>query len=212
MSSPAPSQSDDGGDDIRMHGDPNEHDSSEEEEDDEEEAARIRAGFIVDEDDEDEDENMDSEETRRKRRKHKKRKRGQSRGYMLDMKEEPMELNVTHPAAQVDLDADDLELLMENTGARRPLDDGSDRKRHKRRDSSDSRDGRPTLDDMFNEPSTSRNDRMDDGEEDDMDDFIEEDEDEEMDEDARAEMRRQKKEAKRANAKKVRSYAGADQQ
>lgn len=101
---------------------------------------------------------------------------------------------------------------MENSGARRPLDDGSDRKRHKRRDSLDSLDGPPALDDMFNEPTTSRNGRMEDVEEDDMDDFIEEDEDEEMDEETRAELRRQKKEAKRANAKKVRSYAGADQE
>lgn len=104
---------------------------------------------------------------------------------------------------------------MENTGGRRPATsaEGSDLKRFKRRGSdASSADELPALDQMFNDRQAARNARGDDIEEDDMDDFIEEDEDEEMDEETRAEIRRQKKEAKRAAAKKVKSYAGADQQ
>jgi transcription elongation factor SPT6 len=101
---------------------------------------------------------------------------------------------------------------MENTGARRPDHSEANRKRHKRRDSGDSEEDRPILTDMFNDRTLSRSGRVDDLEEDDMDDFIEEDEDEEMDEETRATIRRQKKEAKRANARKVRSNAGVGQE
>jgi transcription elongation factor SPT6 len=86
MASPAPSESDDAGEDIRMHGDPNEHDSSEEEEDDEEEVNRVRAGFIVDEDEDEEDEDLSPEEKKRIRRKHRKRKRGVCTAFSIHLR------------------------------------------------------------------------------------------------------------------------------
>ncbi|KAG7664060.1 SPT6 [[Candida] subhashii] len=73
-------------------------DSSEEEEDEDDEEAikKVREGFIVDDDEEEED--VDS----RKRRKHKKRKRDKERSTYNDDQ----------------LDEDDLELLLENSGAK----------------------------------------------------------------------------------------------
>jgi hypothetical protein len=121
-------------------------------------------------------------------------------------------LRLGHLAEADALDEDDLELITENTGGRRAASSTADRdlKRLKRRGSSE--DELPTLKDMFNDRTASRGERIYDGEEDDMDDFIEEDEEEEMDDEARAELRRQKKEAKRANSKKIRINSGADQQ
>lgn len=211
MSSPAPSESDNAGDDIRMLGDPNENDSSEEEEDDEEEAARIRAGFIVDED-EDEDEDMDPEEKKRRRRKHRKRKRGRHCHVQWKALDDKVFDSASFTAEAEALDEDDLELMLENSGARRPNEAEANRKRHKHMGSPGSaEDDDRALDNMFDEPTLSRS-RGDDPEEDDMDDFIEEDEDEEIDEETRAQLRRQKKEAKRANARKVRSNAGVGQE
>jgi len=102
--------------------------------------------------------------------------------------------------------------MLENSGARHPNDAEANRKRHKHRGSPGSaEDEDRALGNMFDEPTLSRS-RGDDPEEDDMDDFIEEDEDEEIDEETRAQLRRQKKEAKRANARKVRSNAGVGQE
>lgn len=103
-----PNDSEEEGEDLindGENGDDDEDDLSEEEEDDAAEEAKIREGFIVDDDD----------DLGRRKRRHKKRKRDG---------EKP-------PAVDDALDEDDLELLLENLGAK-PAPSASKFKRLKR--------------------------------------------------------------------------------
>lgn len=102
-------------------------DSSEEDEDDEDEEAiqKVREGFIVDDDDDGDEEDDDDDDNvgvqSKKRKKHKKRRRERERSAEDDA-----------------LDEDDLELLLENSGAKPiRLDGGNKFKRLKRRQAED---------------------------------------------------------------------------
>lgn len=185
--------SDEEGDDVM-------DDSSEEEDDDDAEAAaKIRAGFIVDDD---EDDDIDG---KRKKRRHKKRKRERA-------------------AAKNDddaLDEDDLELLLENSGAKpaRTESSGGKFKRLKRAQVDDdneveeSASSKPArrggLNDMFSDEDN--DEELDEVEEpsrreernilDEFEDFIEDDEFSD-EEEARVHKEAQKRErAKRAGPK-----------
>ncbi|KAK9235923.1 SH2 domain-containing protein [Lipomyces kononenkoae] len=83
-----------------------EGDSSEEEDDDEEEIAKVREGFIVDDDEEDED-ISDGERERRRRRRRKRRRKEIS---------EDAEDGLSRHRSDEELDEEDLDLVMENTG------------------------------------------------------------------------------------------------
>lgn len=187
--------SDEDGDDVM-------DDSSEEEDDDDAEAAeKIRAGFIVDDD---EDDDIDG---KRKKRRHKKKKRDRSSTKNGDDA----------------LDEDDLELLLENSGAKPSRTESSGKfKRLKRAQVEDndedaeelaksSKPGRRAgLNDMFSDDEDN-DEEMDEVEEprrgeernilDEFEDFIEDDEFSDEDE-ARAHKEAQKRErAKRAGPK-----------
>ncbi|KAG5359514.1 Transcription elongation factor SPT6 [Yarrowia sp. C11] len=146
-------------DHAQENGDDNDNDneemddsSEEEDDDDEEEIARVRQGFIVDDDEEEEED--------KPRRKLKKRRRV----VPDDADDKP-----STPAENDHLDEDDLDLLMENTGAPRERHF----KRLKRAGDDDSSERSKGLADMFSDeeeqpaPVEQRNE---------FDDFIEDDE------------------------------------
>lgn len=183
-------------------------DSSEEDDDldnDEEEAQKVREGFIVDDDDEDEDEDGDGVESGVKKKRRKRRAREEENDA---------------------LDEDDLDLLMENAGYKRPSESEASKQRGKLKrlkrvgeEGEESGSVEPEsghassnkLDDFFSE-----DDEEDEGMEDDvsrrassrkkvdkevtladdMDDFIEEDEFSDEDEEARKQRIAEKKRMK----------------
>ncbi|KAK9370436.1 SH2 domain-containing protein [Lipomyces kononenkoae] len=81
--------------------------SEEEEDDDEEEIAKVREGFIVDDDEEDED-ISDGERERRRRRRRKRRRK--------EISEDAEDGLSRHHRSDEELDEEDLDLVMENTG------------------------------------------------------------------------------------------------
>ncbi|KAK9454459.1 SH2 domain-containing protein [Dipodascopsis uninucleata] len=98
--------------------------SEEDEEEDEEEMAKIREGFIVDDDEEDE-EVSDGERERRRRRRRKRRREMSENGEDGDR----------HHRDDEELDEDDLDLVMENTGMNvRKSSEGPMSKRQRRID------------------------------------------------------------------------------
>ncbi|ANB15993.1 chromatin-remodeling histone chaperone SPT6 [Sugiyamaella lignohabitans] len=158
----------------------NDDSSEEEEEDDEEEMERVRKGFIVDDDDEDEEENV--EESSKKRRKKKRRRPTAS--VSSDEGNEAEDRERSSHANDDELDQDDLDLLLENTGGYR-REQEKRFKRLKRAEGADEDSGRSSrrLTDIF---SDEEEDRAEDDEDlgqtrsrlpaDEFDDFIEEDE------------------------------------
>ncbi|KAK9479114.1 SH2 domain-containing protein [Lipomyces japonicus] len=133
--------------------------SEEEDDDDEEEIAKVREGFIVD-DDEDDNENISDAEREDRRRKRRKRRR----------KELAEEQPTHHRHEDEELDEDDLDLVMENTGIRR--DDDRSAKRQKRIDNG--------LTDIFSDDDKDKDDEREldrrRGALDEFEDFIEDDE------------------------------------
>mmetsp|Transcript_8428 Transcript_8428/g.10490 ORF Transcript_8428/g.10490 Transcript_8428/m.10490 type:complete len:1440 (-) Transcript_8428:1627-5946(-) len=177
--------SDEEGDDVL--------DSSEEDDDDDDEEAiqRVREGFIVDDD--------EDESQRRKRRKHKKRKREER----------------TNDDENDALDQDDLELLMENSGAK-PQPSSNKLKRLKRAHTEDtegdeegigaSESRRGGLTDIFSDEDNDeeeradlRETRVDDDRNilDEFEDFIEEDEYSDEDEERQRKLTLQRERAQK---------------
>ncbi|KAF9581645.1 Transcription elongation factor spt6, partial [Lunasporangiospora selenospora] len=156
--------SDEEGEDVRYDSDRD--DSEEEEEDDEEEMQKVREGFIVDDDEEEEED----EEVVRRSKKKKRRK---------DTIEE-------------DLD-EDLDLVEENTGIKRPEKlKRLKKRRHEEDEEEDERSG-PKKDALYKIFDDDDDDMDDDREvyDDEMDRFIDDDEEEEGDIDDRRDRREQ---------------------
>lgn len=132
---------------------------------------QVRRGFIVDDEEEEEDGGSDDSSHARKRRKKKRRHR--SRENVDDEDGDARPSN--------DLDEDDLDLLLENTGTayRKP----SDSRQYKRLKRADEDNGQRGLDDMFSdeeeegdEERPRRREEFGRGAVNEFDDFIEEDE------------------------------------
>lgn len=166
------------GDDLQQN---EAFDSSEEEEDDdEEEIQKIRDGFIVDDDEEGERE--------RKKKKHKRRREAERE---KEAKED-----------EGLLDEDDLDLLMENSGATK-VKEKSKFKRLKRAPAEEVQQPKGGLNDFFSDEedeeevggeAVSRgSNRAPRNMVDELDDFIEEDEFSDLDEEARQEIRERRK-------------------
>lgn len=142
--------------------------SEEEEDDDEEEIQKIREGFIVDDEDE--------EGEKRRKKKHKRR-------HLEPKEDEGL------------LDEDDLDLLMENSGAKT---DKSKFKRLKRATNEEEKSASKSLNDFFSDDEDEVNKDTESNQKrnviDELDDFIEDDEDSELDEEERAQARQRRKE------------------
>lgn len=169
------------GDDLQQN---QPFDSSEEEEDDdEEEIQKIRDGFIVDDED---------EEGGRERRKKKHKRRREAERQKESKEDEGL------------LDEDDLDLLMENSGASN-VKEKSKFKRLKRAPAEEVQEKRGGLNDFFSdeeeegeaegagEGSSRNQNRTQRNMVDELDDFIEEDEFSDLDEEARQEIRERRK-------------------
>ncbi|KAK9484885.1 SH2 domain-containing protein [Lipomyces starkeyi] len=81
--------------------------SDEDEDDDEEEIAKVREGFIVDDDEEEDEDISDGERERRRRRRRKRRRKEMSEGTHD---------RLSRHRDDEELDEEDLDLVMENTG------------------------------------------------------------------------------------------------
>lgn len=159
-------------------------DEDEEEEEDEEAIQEVREGFIVDDDEDDLE--------KQKRRKHKKRKREEK------AKEDDA------------LDEDDLELLMENSGAKPSAPSGK-LKRLKRAQADEEGENNESeqkglmLTDIFSEDEKEQEEREDEERGgnilDEFEDFIEEDEYSDEEQEARRKYEKQQVRAKRAGPK-----------
>ncbi|KAJ8097964.1 SH2 domain-containing protein [Lipomyces tetrasporus] len=96
--------------------------SEEDEDDDEEEMAKVREGFIVDDDEEDEGVS-DGERERRRRRRRKRRRKEMSEGA---------EDGLSRHLDDEELDEEDLDLVLENTGVNYRREEDRSSKRQKR--------------------------------------------------------------------------------
>lgn len=176
------------GDDLRPEDPFNSSSEDEDEDDDEEEIQKIREGFIVDDDEE-------AEHHERKKKKHHHKRRREKEGSEHSATQEPEEDEGL-------LDEDDLDLLMENTGASSALKEKSQYKRLKRAESEDTTEKSRGLNDFFSdEEDEQEDDRRQDSRSqdnrrnvvDELDDFIEEDEFSDLDEEERQEARARRK-------------------